>query len=322
VIRRTFLLGLALGAISAPLVAEAQQARKVHRVGILWPGAGPPPGARLDWFREGLRESGFVEGENVSIEVRYAEKAERLRDLGRELVQVNVSAIVASGDLAPKMAQRATTTVPIIALTDDFVGAGLGSSLARPTGNTTGVTILSPELSAKRLSILKEILPGLSRVAVLWDPATRTQVEATEHAARSLGIKLQVLEVRGGADLSGAFRTAKRQHTEAINVLSSPLLASLFRQIIDLAAENRLPAIYQWREHAAAGGLVSYGPSLAGLWRQAAHIVGKVLKGAKPADLPVEQPTKFELAINLKTAKALGVTIPPALLLQADHLIE
>ena len=322
---RTFCVVLALLGfciVAEPVAAQAPPVAKVHRIGVLWPGAAPPPGARMEWFRQGLRESGYVEGQNVAIDLRYAEAAERLRALAGELVQLKVSVIYTAGDLAPKMAQQATSSVPIVATADDFVGAGLVTSLARPGGNLTGLTIFSPELSAKRLALLKELLPKLSRVAVLWDPATRTSLNATEDAARSLSVKLQVLEVRGRADLPRVFQAAKSGRAEALNVLASPLLSSLQQAIIDLAASHRIPAIYQWKEHAEAGGLVSYGPSLEGIWRQAALIVAKVLKGTIPATLPVEQPTRFELVINMKTTKTLGLTIPPPLLLRADQVIQ
>ncbi len=276
----------------------------------------------MEWFRQGLRESGYVEGQNVVIELRYAEGGERLRELTGELVQSNVSVIATFGDLAPKMAQLATVATPIIAVTNDFVGAGLVPSLARPGGNITGVSIFAPELSAKRLALLKEILPNLSRVAVLWDPATPPQLRATEDAARSLAVKLQVLEVRGGEDLAGAFQAAKKGRAEALSVFASPLLASLQQPIIALTAAHRLPAIYSLKEYAEAGGLVSYGPSLAAIWRQTALMVAKILRGAKPGDLPVERPTKFELVINMKTAKGLGLTIPPSIRLQADQIVE
>jgi len=320
--RRAFIGALAGGLLAAPLAAKAQVAAKASRIGVLWPGASPPPGSRMEWFRQGLRESGYVEGQNVVIELRYAEGGERLRELAGELVQSNVRVIATFGELAPKMAQRATAAIPIIALTDDFVGAGLVPSLARPGGNITGVTIFAPELSAKRLALLKEILPKLSRVALLWDTATPSQLRATEDAARSLAVTLQVLDVRGRADLSGAFQTAKKGRAEALNVFASPLLASLQQPIIALTAAHQLPAIYPLKEFAEAGGLLSYGPSLAAVWRQTALVVGKILRGAKPADLPIEQPTKFELLINLKTARALGLTIPPSLLQRADQVIE
>ena len=317
-------LAFVFALLAASPAIEAQQAEKIWRIGVLWPGASTPPPPRMEAFRQGLRESGYAEGRNLAIELRYSDKgAERLRDLAVELVRLDVHVIAAIGDLAPRAAQQATSAIPIVALADDVLGAGLITSLSRPGGNTTGLTILSPELSAKRLELLKALLPNVSRVAALWDPTTgRSQVTTIQDAARSLNVKVQVLEVRGRGDLAGAFQAARKQRAEALNVFSSPLLASLYRPIVDLAAENRLPAIYQWREHAEAGGLASYGPSLAAMWHQTALLVGKILKGAKPGNLPVEQPTKLELVINIRTAKALGLTIPPSLMLQADKLIE
>ena len=324
-IRRDFITLLG-GALAAwPLGARAQQAGSVLRIGLLWPGASPPAPPRMDAFRQGLRDSGLVEGRDVVIELRYAQGGlQQLPELAAELVRLKVDVFQASGDLAPRVAQQATAAIPIVAFSDDILGAGLIPSLSRPGGNMTGLTILSPELSAKRLEVLRELLPGkLSRVAALWDPTTGTsQVALTESAAQSLKIKLQILEVRRGDDLAGVFETARKEQAEALNVFSSPFLASLYREIIDLATKHRLPAIYQWKEHAEAGGLVSYGPSLVGLWRQTAVIVAKVLRGAQPGDLPVEQPTKFELMVNAKTARALGLEIPPTLLLRADEVIE
>jgi len=276
----------------------------------------------MEALRKGLLDAGYVEGQNVAIDVRHAETAERLYELAAEMVRSKVSVIVSFGDLGPKMAQKATKTIPIVAATDDFIGAGLVTSLGRPEGNTTGVNILSPELSAKRLSLLKEMLPKLSRVAVLWDPVNPSQLIATQNAAKSLAVKLQVFEIRGRDDLAKAFQAARKGRAEALNVFASPLLSSLQQSIRDLAASHRLPAIYQWREHAEEGGLVSYGPSLLEVWRQTAVVVGRILKGAKPGDLPIEQPTKFEFVINLKTAKVLGLTIPASLLGRADEVIE
>ena len=315
--RRTFLATVSGGLLAAPLAAEAQPTGKVTRVGVLWPASSPPRPPRLEAFREGLREAGYIDGQNVAIELRYAEDSERLRELAAELVRLSVAVIATFGDLGLQAARQATTTIPIITLTDDFVG-----SLARPGGNITGVSLLAAELSAKRLELLREILPRLSRVAVLADSATGTQVKATENAAQSLGVRLQVVEVQGRNDLARAFQAAKKERAEALHIFSSPLLASLYRDIIGLAAHSRLPVTYQWKEHAEAGGLVSYGPSLPGVWRQTALVVGKILKGSKPGDLPVVQPNKFELVINLKTAKALGLTIPPSLLQRADQVIE
>ena len=321
--RREFIT-LIGGAALWPLRLSAQQAGGVFRIGLLWPGASVPAPPRMDAFRQGLRESGLVEGRDVVIELRYAEGGlHQLPELAAELVRLKVDVIEASGDLAPRVAQQATATIPIVAFSDDILGAGLITSLSRPGGNTTGLTILSPELSAKRLEVLRELVPGISRVAALWDPTTGTsQVMLTENAAQSLNIKLQILEVRRRDGLAGVFETARREQAEALNVFSSPFLASLYQEIIDLAAKHRLPAIYQWKEHVEAGGLISYGPSLAGLWRQTAMIVAKVLRGAKPADLPVEQPTKFELMVNARTAKSLGLALSPSILLRADEVIE
>jgi putative ABC transport system substrate-binding protein len=278
----------------------------------------------MESFRRGLREQGYVDGRNVVIELRYAQGGpQQLPDLAADLVRMNVDVIWAAGDLATKVAQQATATIPIVALADDMLAAGLVTSLSRPGGNTTGLTILASELSAKRLELLKNIFPGISRVAALWDPTTGTsQVTVTKEAAQSLNVNLQILEVRNRDDLARAFEAAMKEHAEALDTFSSPFLASLYREIISFAAENRLPAIYQWREHAEAGGLASYGPSLSETWRQSALIVTKILRGAKPSDMPVEQPARFELVINQKTAKALGLELPLALLIRADEVIE
>jgi putative tryptophan/tyrosine transport system substrate-binding protein len=323
--RRKFLATLLGGAAAAwPLAARGQQAGGTTRIGLLWPADAPPVSPRLESFRQGLRALGFVDGQNVAIEVRYAQRGpQQLPELAAELIRSKVDIIFASGDLAPRVAQQATETIPIVAISDDILGAGLIASLSRPGGNTTGLTILSPELSAKRLEVLRDMVPGLSRVTALWDPTTgASQVTLTETAARSLNLQLKVLEVRSREDVAGTIRAARTSQAEALNVFSSPVLSSLYREIIAFAAEYRLPAIYQWKEHAEAGGLVSYGPSLAAMWRQSAIMVAKVLKGAKPADMPVEQPTKFELVVNDRTAKALGLTIPPSVLLRADEVIE
>ena len=221
------------------------------------------------------------------------------------------------------MLNKLTTSIPIVIISDDVEGAGLIASLSRPGANTTGLTILSPELSAKRLEALNEVVPGLSRVAALWDPTTgRAQVAMTEAAAKPLNIKVQLIEVSRREDLAAAFDAARKQDAQAVNVFSSPVLAALYREIITLAEVYRLPAIYQWTEHVQAGGLLAYGPSLAGVWRQVGGITGRILKGAKPSDLPVELPTKLEMAVNIRTAKALRLTIPPTMLVRADEVIE
>jgi len=319
--RRAFATGLG-AVLAAPLAAEAQQPDKVARLGVLWPGSSVPAYPRMESLRQGLRESGYIDGRNLAIELRSSPDLERLQELAAELVRARVNVIVSFGDGGPRAAQRATTQVPIVAVADDIVGAGLVANLGRPGGNLTGITILSPELSAKRLELLKELRPKLSRVAALWDPSTPSQLKVTEGAAQSLGIRVQALPVRSRADLPGAFELAKKERAEAFNVLASPLLSSLVSEILEGVTKARLPAIYQWKEHAEAGGLLSYGPSLAAMWQQTGAVIAKILNGAKPGDLPVEQPTKFELVINVKPAKALGLTIPPSLLLRADQVIE
>ena len=322
--RRDFIALLGGAAAAWPLAAKAQQGETTPRIGLLWPGDAPPASPRMESFRQGLRALGFVDGQNVAIELRYAQRGpQQLPELAAELVRLKVDVIFASGDFAPKVAQEATETIPIVAIGDDILGAGIVASLSRPGKNTTGLTILSPELSAKRLEVLRDIIPGLSRVTALWDPTTgASQVTMTTSAALSLNLKLQVLEVRRREEVAAAVRAARNSQADALNVFSSPILASLHREIIAFAAEYRLPAIYQWKEHVEAGGLVSYGPGLAAIWRQSAIIVAKVLKGVKAADLPVEQPTKFDLALNLGTAKSLELTIPPSVLLRADEVIE
>ena len=322
--RRRAFITLIGGAVTWPLAARGQQAESTPRIGLLWPGDAPPASPRMESFRQGLRALGFVDGQKIAIELRYAQRGpQQLPELAAELISLKVGVILAPGDLAPKVAQQATETIPIVAGGDDILGAGVVASLSRPGGNTTGLTILSPELSAKRLEILRDIIPGLSRVTALSDPTTgASQATITTSAALSLNLKLQVLEVRRREDVAGAVRAARNSQAEALNVFSSPILASLHREIIAFAAEYRLPAIYQWKEHVEAGGLVSYGPNLAAIWRQFGIIVAKLLKGVKPADLPVEQPTKFELVVNLRTAKSLDLTIPPSVLLRADEVIE
>jgi len=321
--RREFiaLLGGIAGSWSLPV--RAQQA-STATVGLLWPGAGPPVSPRLESFREGLRRSGFVEDQNVAIDLRYVQAGQQtLADHAADLVRAKVAVIATFGDSATKIAQQATSTIPIVSLADDLLGSGLIGSLSRPGANTTGITILAPELSAKRLELLSTIVPGLARVAGLWDPTTGgSQVAMSENAARTLKLKLQILEVTQRDDLDGVFRAARDAQAQAVNVFSSPFLASLYLEIINRAAEYRLPTIYQWREHAEAGGLISYGPSLPVMWEQDGALVAKVLKGAEPSGLPVEQPTKFELVINLKTARALGLTVSNQMQLLADEVIE
>jgi putative ABC transport system substrate-binding protein len=308
--------------LAAPLAAEAQPAGKVWRIGILEPYAvGDPINEQI---RQYLRELGYSEGRNIAIEWRHgAGQTAGFPVLAADLARRNLDAIVAIGEPAIRAAREATTTIPIIAGTDDLVGEGHVASLARPGRNVTGVSILASELNAKRLELLKQAVPTASRVAVLWDPATGSFHLPLVHAvAGTRRIELKVHEVRSGEDLKPAFDAARAWGADALNVLASPLLHALRQPIIDQAERNRLPAIYQWEESVRAGGLMSYGPIRADVYRAICVQLDRVLRGAKPTDLPVEQPTKFELVINLKTAKALGFTIPQSLLVQADKVIE
>jgi len=326
--RDTVLALLALGA--APLAAEAQQAAKIARIGYLTSSQGVnphPPEA----FRQGLRDLGYVEGRNLVIEYRDAEgNADRLPALAAELVALKVDVIVAApGTRAALTAMQATRTLPIVfASVADPVASGVVTSLARPGGNVTGLSSLGPELVGKRLELLTQAVPGVSRVAVLWFPGAlgertdKDMLKEAEAAERALGLRLQVVEARGPADIDRAFLDMTRAHAGALTVLPSNLFLREHRRLVDLAAKNRLPAVYTSREYVDAGGLMSYGPNGADLFRRAATYVDKILKGAKPGDLPVEQPTKFELVINLKTAKALGLTIPQSVLAHAYEVIQ
>jgi ABC-type uncharacterized transport system substrate-binding protein len=281
-------------------------------------------------FRQGLRDLGYVEGRNVMIEIRDAEgKLERLPALAAELVALKVDIILAASTPQAFAAKQATRTLPIVfAAADDAVGSGLVTSLARPGGNVTGLSFLAPELVGKRLEPLKQVVPGVTRVAVLWQPGglgertEQDQLKEADVAAQALGVRVQFVEAKGPADIDRAFSDMTRARAGALTVLTGVMLFGERRRLVDLAAKNRLPAVYGWRDAVNAGGLMSYGADLADLFRRAATHVDKILKGAKPGDLPIEQPTKFELVINLKTAKALGLTIPPSLLLRADQVIE
>jgi putative ABC transport system substrate-binding protein len=311
---------------TAPL-AEVQQAGKIPRIGFLLAPARSAVLESLDAFRQGLREIGYVEGQNIVIEYRYAEgKFDRLPDLAAELVRLNVDVIVAAGGtLAIKPAKNATRTIPIVMTgTADPVASGFVVSLARPGGNITGLSIGGAELSGKRLEILKETVPSVSRVAVFSYQTNPPNLHLKEMraAAQTLGLKLQSVEVRAPNDLESAFQAAVKGRAGALTVGPDPLLTANRKQIIDLAAKNQLPAIYAWRDHVEDGGLMSYAPKLSDLYRRAATYVDKILKGAKPADLPVEQPTKFEFIINLKAAKQIGLTIPPNVLARADRVIR
>jgi putative ABC transport system substrate-binding protein len=308
-------------------LADAQQAAKVARIGFLVAGSPSSFSNNIEAFRQGLRERGYVEKKNITIEYRYAEgKLDLLRELAAELVRLKVDIIVTQSSLDAYAARQSTSTIPIVmTASGDAVGTGLVASLARPGGNITGLTSLSRELSGKRLELLKEVVPRLSRVAVLWNaanPDKARDVEETQIQARTLGLELQSLEIRGPNDFDGAFQTATRKRAGALLTLADSLTITHQSRIVDLAAKNRLPAMHEQKEFVEAGGLMAYGPSLLGLFRHVATYVDKILKGAKPADLPVEQPTQFELVINLKTAKNIGLTIPPELLVRANKVIK
>jgi len=327
--RRRFIEVIAGGLLAAPLAAEAQQAAKIPRIGYLAPNLAATP-QLPEAFRQGLRDLGYVEGRNVVIEYRDAEgKPERFPALAAELVALKVDVIVASGTPVALAAKHATRTIPIVLLSGaDPVGSGLVTSLARPGGNVTGLSNLSHQLVGKCLEQLKQAVPGVSRVAVLWQPGVigeRTEkdiLKEADVAARALGVRLQVVEARGPADFDRAFSDMTRARADALTVLTSSMFFFERRRLVDLAAKNRLPAVYPWREFVDAGGLMAYGANIPDMFRRAATYVDKILKGAKPGDLPVEQPTKFELVINLKTAKALGLTIPQSVLGRADELIQ
>ncbi len=316
---------LALALLSVPLSSEAQRAGKVPRIGWL----SHTPGPNLEAFRRGLRELGYVEGENVTVEARYAEgREERLPALAAELVRLPVDVIVtAAGNPAVRAAKNATSAIPIVMGQSgvDPVVAGLIVSLARPGGNVTGLTTISADLSGKRLELLKEAVPTVSRVAVLWNatnPDKARELRETRVAALALGVSLQSLEVRGPDDFEKAFDAATRGRADALITLHDVLTNSQRARIVHFAAQNRLPTMYEFREWADAGGLMAYGPNVRDMFRRAATYVDKILKGAKPADLPVEQPMRFELVMNLKTARGLGLTIPPFLLFRVDEVIQ
>jgi putative ABC transport system substrate-binding protein len=307
--------------------AEAQQPTKVHRIGFLIAGSRDAYTTRVDAFRQGLRDLGYIEDQNIVIESRYADGREnRLPDLAAELVQRKVEVIIATGTQASLAAKKATTTIPIVmGAAGDPVATGLVASLARPGGNVTGLASISPDISGKRLELLMEVVPKVSLVAVLSisnDPTSALQLKETQEAARSLGVHLQMLELGESNDFDSIFGAAKKDRAGALDVLSSAFMTAHSKEILEYAAKNRLPAIYDDRGFTEAGGLMSYGTNRADMYRRAAQYVDKILKGTKPADLPVEQPTKFEFIINLKAAKQIGLTIPPNVLARADKVIR
>jgi ABC-type uncharacterized transport system substrate-binding protein len=324
--RRREVITLLGGAAACPLAARAQQPGKVDRVGFLWDSPVVWPRA-LEGFRRALRDLGWIEGHNVVIEYRWAEgRFDRLNDLAEELVRLKVDVIVAPTSIYTAAAKRATSTIPIVfASHADPIGSGHVTSLARPGGNVTGFTVMLTETSAKSLELFKEVVPGLARVAVIWDPATPSHspgLDAVKVMGRALGLEIQALAVRNATEFDSAFSAITQQRANGVVVLSTPLFIGPAGQLADLAKKHKLPTMFGPREHVEAGGLLSYGPERADLYRRAASYVDKILRGEKPADLPVQQPTKFEFVINLKTAKALGLTVPPSLLARADEVIE
>jgi putative ABC transport system substrate-binding protein len=309
------------------VIAHAQQPTKVPRTGFLSTVSLSSVAARTESFRQGLRELGYVEGKNITIEWRDAEgKLDRLSERAVELVRLKVDVIVTAGPPSTRATKEATVTIPIVmAFDNDPVGNGFVASLARPGGNITGLSTYYPEITGKQLELLKEIVPNLSRVAVLGTstvPGNEQTLKETELAARAFGVKLQYLEIQNPQDIENVFRAASKGRAGAVLVLSSPVATSQRAQIAEIAAKSRLPAIYPQSDHIDAGGLMFYGPSIADLYRRADTYVDKILKGAKPAELPVEQPMKFELIINLKAANKIGLTIPPNVLARADKVIK
>ena len=323
--RRAFVTGL--GAVLAvPLAAEAQ-ATKVPRIGVLHPGAPATSSHFAAAFDQGLREHGYLQGQNIVVERRFAEaKAERMSDIAAELVRLKVDVIVTSTDPGIAAVRQQTQTIPIVmANSTDPVATGFVASLARPGGNVTGLSSISPELSVKRLELLKEAVPGLSRVGIVWNQDVRggiLEYKETESAARSLRLQLQSVEVTRADDFNRAFSALTTGRAEAVTVASFSVGFRNRSEIASLAQKNRLPSVFGLREYADAGGLMAYGPSYTDGWRRAATYVDRILKGTRPADLPVEQPTKFELVINLKTAKTLDLKIAESFLLRADVIIE
>jgi putative tryptophan/tyrosine transport system substrate-binding protein len=326
--RRAFLGTLTGGLLAARLTVEAQQAGTVYRIGLL-DYAAPDPGRQVWWnaFRQQMRALGYVEGQNVTFEPRWAPgDDDRLPKLAAELVDLKVDLIVTGGQNAALAAKRATATIPIVTATGtDPVALGLATSLRQPGGNVTGMTSISSELASKRLELLRLIAPPASRIAILWDqrnPASRLSVDGTEAAAKPAGLSIHSVPMRGPAEIGAAFATLVRDRAGALIIVPSPAIFSNRKRLVELAMKHRLPTVVGSREYVEAGGLASYGPDYPDQFRRAAGHVDKILKGAKPGDPPIEQPTKFELVINLKTAQALGLTIPPSLLQRADQVIE
>ncbi len=324
--RRTFLATVTGSLLLTRLDAAAQQAGKVYRIGFLWDTPAVWPHA-LEAFRQGLRDLGWIEGQNIVVEYRWTEgHFDKLPSLVEELVRLKVDLILAPTSIYAGAAKRVTSTIPIVfASHADPIGSGHVANLARPGTNATGLTIVMSETMAKSLELLKATVPGLSRIAVIWDPATpshRPALKAVEDTGRALGLRVQAHAVRGATEFDSAFSAIVQERAGAVLVLSTPLFIGGAKRLAELALTHKLPTMFGPREHVEAGGLLSYGPDRADLYRRAATYVDKILKGANPADLPVQQATKFELVINRKTATALGLTIPPSMLVRADQIIE
>jgi putative ABC transport system substrate-binding protein len=324
--RRTFLATAGAGLLAVPLGGFAQQPGKIYRVGFLWDSPAALPDA-MEAFRRGLRDLGWVEGKNLVIEYRWGEgRPERIQEQARELVKLKVDVIVSPSSIYTGAARRATSTIPIVFMSHaDPEGSGHVASLARPGGNATGLSIMMTETNAKLLEVFSEAVPGLTRVAVMWDPATpshRPGLEAVKGAAEKLHLQLLSLPVGSTAEFESAFASAVREKAGGMLLLSTPLYIAEAKRLAGLGLQYKLPTACGPRSHADAGALLSFGPDRADLWRRGAVYVDRILKGAKPADLPVEQPVKFELVINLETAKALGLTIPRAMLVRSDSLIQ
>ena len=330
---RSLRLAITVGLVAAlafmPGGAQAQQAKRAVHIGFLSPSSISDPRTRtfVEAFRQGLRELGWVEGQNLTIEYRWAEeKTERLPDLARDLARLKVDVVVASTSPAVQAAKHATATIPIVMTNaGDAVATGFVANIARPEANITGLSMMGGELVSKQLQILKDVVPNLSRVALLWNPTNSSnapQLLHAQEAARILGVRLQPLEIRGPGEIEGAFAAMTKERAGAVMVLLDSMLVANRARIAELTTKSRLPGIYGLTDYAKAGGLMAYGPNVADMHRQAATYVDKILKGRRPTDLPVEQPTKFELIINLSAAKALGLTIPPLILTRADQVIE
>jgi putative ABC transport system substrate-binding protein len=324
--RRWFMTRVLLALAAPPLAAEAQQAARIYRIGFLWDSPAVFPDA-IEAFRRGLRDLGHVEGRNVVIEFRWAEgNPERMRELAEELVRLKVDVLIAPTSIYTGVAMRATTTIPIVFMSHaDPLRAGHVATLARPGGNTTGLSIMMTETNVKGLELFRAALPGLSRVAVVWDPATpshRPGLEAVEGAAPSLKLQIQSVPVRRASEYDSAFAAMGRERANGVLVLSTPLFIAGAKRLAELALAHHLPSLFGPKHHVEAGGLMSYSPDRLDLYRRGAIFVDKILKGAPPGELPVEQPTKFELVVNVKTARALGITLAPSVLARADQIIE